>query len=67
MDKKPKRITLQEALAERDAASATCIELIAEMRKMIETLKSTRYSSAEAEAREAEEMIKRIVKGKKAR
>jgi hypothetical protein len=59
-------MTLKEALKQRDEASAACMELIAEMRKLIQRLRATHYSIADADAHEAELMIQRICKGGKA-
>ena len=54
------RQTYAEVLKERDAASKTCVDLVAEMRKLIEKLKDTRLVMAEHEVNAAEAMLKCI-------
>ena len=58
------RTSYADALKERDLCSKTCMELVAEMRKLIEKLKATRLAMVDQEVNEAEAMLKRIVRGR---
>jgi predicted translin family RNA/ssDNA-binding protein len=56
---------LEDAIRERDECSKASMELIELCRRLIEKLKNTRLVSANDEAREAEEQIAKIIKGKR--
>jgi hypothetical protein len=58
---------LEDAIRERAECSKAGMELIELCRRLIEKSKSTRYSEADYEARQAEEQITKIIKGKRIR
>ena len=53
---------LTEALRERDEASATCIRLIEQVKRLIEKLKDTRMVLAEQEVQAAECLLKEAIR-----
>jgi hypothetical protein len=66
-NRKPKRkaMRLQEVLRERDAASATAMELVKMCERLIERLRATRMCMVEDDVREAQALLKKISKGGK--
>ncbi len=65
MGKRARPITLKEALAERDAASRTCMFLIEECKLLRERIRRFNHVAADNEFCASEQRVKNIIKGKR--